>query len=535
MNDPLTVAEALAEAFRARGVGRIFGVPGGGASLDVIAAAAERGIDFVLAQTETSAAIMAATVAELTGVPGVVVTGVGPGAASAVNGVAYAALERAPLVIVTDAVEADDRQRTYQRIDQGAMFGALVKESHHLRESDGSGVIEALIDTGLAHPQGPVHIDLAAGEAGRAMRETPSLAAEPEPAAPSNRDVAAARALLDGARRPVLIAGLEAREDGTTGAVRALAVELACPQFTTYKAKGVFADGDARTIGLFTGAAVEADCVDQADLILCLGLDPVELIPQPWRYAAPVLAVSPVAGHRYPVEPTVRLVTPTARGVDLLDGAGGASAWEAAEMTRLKEDFRRRSTITTDGGRSAQAVVDAIIANLPAGARVTVDSGAHMFSALAFIDATEAGDVLTSNGLSTMAHALPAAIAAALVEPGRPAVALIGDGGLMMCLGELATAARLGLPVAVVVFNDAALSLIDVKQQMKGQPRRGVRYPPVDFAAVAEGLGCRAWRAGADDDVEAVLGQVFAAEGTVLVDVDVDPKGYGPQLESLRV
>ena len=98
-----SVAATLVGELHRLGVRRMFGVPGGGSSLDLIQAGAEAGLDFVLARTETAAAIMAATTAELTGAPGVVLTGLGPGAAAATNGVAQARLDRAPLVVITDA------------------------------------------------------------------------------------------------------------------------------------------------------------------------------------------------------------------------------------------------------------------------------------------------------------------------------------------------------------------------------------------------------------------------------------------------
>ena len=134
-----------------------------------------------------------------------------------------------------------------------------------------------------------------------------------------------------------------------------------------------------------------------------------------------------------------------------------------------------------------------------------------------------------------MGFALPAAIASALVEPQRPVVALTGDGGMAMTLAELATAARLGLPVKVVVYNDACLSLIDIKQQRRREPPRGTRYPRADFAAVAEGLGVKGMRVGPGAaQLEAALASAAAHPGPVLVDVAVDPSGYPAQLEALR-
>ena len=152
-----TLAQGLAAACRARGVRRAFGVPGGASSLDVIDALAADGIDFVLTHGETAATLMAAVTAELGGAPGVVVTGVGPGAASAVNGAAYAALERAPVLLVTDALAepAPGHHALHQRFDQRALFAPLVKAYAKPEAGGGLGEIDALLDAAMAHPAGP--------------------------------------------------------------------------------------------------------------------------------------------------------------------------------------------------------------------------------------------------------------------------------------------------------------------------------------------------------------------------------------------
>ncbi|MDE0387901.1 MAG: thiamine pyrophosphate-dependent enzyme, partial [Rhodospirillales bacterium] len=186
------------------------------------------------------------------------------------------------------------------------------------------------------------------------------------------------------------------------------------------------------------------------------------------------------------------------------------------------------------GRRTAEDVVSAVRHAAPARARLTVDSGAHMFSAMGLWQADEPNDVLKSNGLSTMGFALPAAIAAALEEPARPVIAMTGDGGLHMCLAELATTARLGCRIAVVVFNDSALSLIDIKQQRQQRESRGVRFGDMDHAQVAEGLGCRGWRVGATDALTPALMEAFARTGPVLIDVTIDPEAYTAQYEALR-
>ena len=108
--------------------------------------------------------------------------------------------------------------------------------------------------------------------------------------------------------------------------------------------------------------------------------------------------------------------------------------------------------------------------------RDTVDARAHMISATAFWKASEPNDLLISNGLATMGFALPAAVAAALEDPLRGAIAFTGDGGFMMCASELALAAQTNANIVVVVFNDGTLSLIDIKQKSGSLSSRGTTW-----------------------------------------------------------
>ena len=529
-----TVAETLVAALQARGVRRVFGVPGGGSSLDIIDAAGAAGVEFVLTATEAAATLMAAVTGELTATPGVALTAIGPGAASAVNGVAYAWLERAPLVLITDSVQADDEETRHQRFDQAALFAPLTKRSGTLTAAN-AGDIDAWLALAVGAPPGPVHIDLSAVAAA-----APAPAYRPTASATAAETLggdgwSAAERLVAAARRPVIVPGMQARTIEASRALRELVERLDCPVLPTYKAKGVLPDTDLRVVGLCTGAAAEADCLDRADLIILYGLDPVELIPGDWRYPAPLRALSEWGALPCPRRPAAALLGPLAASARRLAASAPVSAWLRPEIDALRDGIEQRLAMpAAAAGRSAQAVVEAVQAAAPRDCRLTVDAGAHMFSVMAAWRAAAPLDVLKSNGLSTMGYALPAAIAAALEEPARRVVACTGDGGLMMCLAELATAARLSCPVTVIVFNDAALSLIDVKQQRQGRAPLGVRYPRVDIAAAAVGLGCRAWRVEQGGELARVLDAAFAVRGPSLVDVTIDPAPYRHQLEALR-
>ena len=532
-----TLAQGLAAACRARGVRRAFGVPGGGSSLDVIDAFAAEGIDFVLTHGETAAALMAAVTAELCGAPGVALTGVGPGAASAVNGIAYAALERAPVLLVSDtlAAPAEGHHALHQRFDQRALFAPLVKAYAKPQPGDGLERIDSLLDAAAAHPAGPVQLDLTMAASAAPATPPPPRPVRPAHDAPLDLvTLAEARGLLANAARPLIVAGMEARAAAASAALRTLAQALGCPVMTTYKAKGAVADAGPLAVGCFTGASADARCLDRADLLIVFGLDPVELLPGPWRFDGPILALSVHDGYDYPAAPAAALHGDLGRSAAALIETAQPAAWSELEIAALKSRFRAGVAMTGPGGRTAEDVVTAVRRAAPAGARLTVDSGAHMFAAMGLWQADAPNDVLKSNGLSTMGFALPAAIAAALEEPARPVVAMTGDGGLHMCLAELATAARHGCRIVAVVFNDARLSLIDIKQQRQQRASRGVRFGDMDHAAVAQGLGCRGWRVAATDPLAPALAQAFAEDGPALVDVTVDPDTYNAQYEALR-
>jgi acetolactate synthase-1/2/3 large subunit len=142
--------------------------------------------------------------------------------------------------------------------------------------------------------------------------------------------------------------------------------------------------------------------------------------------------------------------------------------------------------------------------------------------------------MLISNGLSTMGFALPAAIGAALLDRSQQTVALTGDGGLLMCAGELLTAAREGLPIVTIVFNDASLSLIEIKQQARALPAAGVALGAVDWAKMAESVGVAAWTAADEPSLDRAIAEAQARGGPALIDAKIDRANYGAMLRAVR-
>ena len=533
MNASMTLADSIARTLADGGVKRIFGIPGGGSSLDIIDAAARVDIEFILCRTETAAAIMAAVTGELTGIPGVVLTGIGPGAASVVNGIAYASVERAPIVVITDTHEDGATAPPHQIFDQRAMFAPISKAQTRLSPTDGAQVFEDLFALAATEPPGPVHIDLSAKDAGAPIG-MPAVSATPRARDIDDEALATAAELIAQSSRPVLIVGHQCRAADRAAAANDLAQALGGPVMTTYKAKGVVSEAGPLSVGLFTNAKLDDTVLTEADLVVFCGVDPVEMIPGKWTPEAPVIVLSETAGLAWPFDAAVELAGPVAVSAARLAAPASTSTWDPARIAGLKTHLRDTAANDGDEGRFPDTVIDAVVAAAPPGARLTIDAGAHMFSAMTRWPAEAPHDVLKSNGLSTMGFAVPAAIASWLEQPDRHAVAITGDGGMMMSLAELSTAARLKARLTVVVLNDAALSLIDIKQQRQQRPPLGVRYPRANFATAARGMGCDGWTVSRHDPLEFALAEAFAADGPALVDVSVNPAGYRDQLIALR-
>jgi acetolactate synthase-1/2/3 large subunit len=142
--------------------------------------------------------------------------------------------------------------------------------------------------------------------------------------------------------------------------------------------------------------------------------------------------------------------------------------------------------------------------------------------------------MLISNGLSTMGFALPAAIGAALLDRERPVVALTGDGGLLMCAGELLTAVRERLRIITIVFNDASLSLIEIKQRARQLPPAGVALGAVDWCRLAESVGMAAWTAGDEASLDRAIDAALSQRGPALIDAKIDRSNYGATLRAIR-
>ncbi|WP_165222889.1 thiamine pyrophosphate-binding protein [Affinirhizobium pseudoryzae] len=495
---PVRVADRVAETLFAHGVRHAFGMPGGEV-VTLIDGLQRAGIGFCLSRHETAAAIMAAGASVLLDQPQVLVTTVGPGLANAVNGIADAAQERMPLIVLSGIVDRETRARyTHQVIDHAALLRPLVKASFKIEPESAAATVTRAIRLALTEPKGPVHLDLspsvAAAPALDAKSMVPATVLLPEV---SERDPLIAHLIerIEQAERPLVIAGFEAARSGCPTDLLLLAETIGAPVITTYKGKGLVPEDHPLALG-GAGLSPKADrlllpLIRQADLVLAFGYDPIEMRigwmdivddPSTWIdvTALPADHAMHHAGLRIPVAPSAILRTLTSH-------LPRKNSWPEQEFHAVRQQLRQ---MFSGGDRwGPRAIVDVLQDAVEPDAVVTVDSGAHRILLSQQWICRKPLTLLQSAGFCTMAAALPLAIGAKLARPETPVFAVMGDGGLEMGIGELATLRDLGLPVTIVLFQDESLALIALKQASAGLPPLGVSLGQTDFAAVARGFG----------------------------------------------
>jgi acetolactate synthase I/II/III large subunit len=496
------VADIVARTLAAHGIRQAFGMPGGEV-VTLIDALEKAGIGFHLARHETAAAIMAAGAATVQASPGLLVTTVGPGLANAVNGIADAAQEHVPLVVISGVVDLSARGRyTHQVIDHARLLAPLVKASFEVDAAGAGATIARAVRLALAPPMGPVHIDLSPEVAARPARDAGTVQAarlaEPAVLHDDPLVVEIAGRLME-AERPVIIAGFEAARSPQAGDIRRLAEMLGAPVMTTYKGKGVVAETDPLSLGA-AGLSPLADTVlkdlaAKADLRLMLGYDPIEM-RQGWldAFGLPegIIEVSAAfADHGMHRAGLMVRADPGALAAALVPHLQphpvSPAVWPDGEPGTARK--RLADLFAAPDPWGPHAIIDVLNATLSPDDLVTVDSGAHRILLSQKWRAEKPLTLLQSAGFCTMAAALPLAIGASVADRTRRVVAVMGDGGLEMGIGELATLRDLQCPVTIVVFQDQSLALIALKQAASGLAPCGVALGSTDFAAVAQGFG----------------------------------------------
>jgi acetolactate synthase-1/2/3 large subunit len=533
----MNTSEVIIEYLAAAGIGHVFGYPGD-PTVEFLEAARRAGMEFVLGSREGTAGLMAVAYGQLTGRPGVCVSTLGPGSTNLVNAVASAWLDRVPMIAISGQIEARRESTfTHQVVDHGTLFKPISKWATAVLPHTVASVMRRALRTAMAERPGPVHLTTGADIIGAAatdadLRLPPLTAQRTLQLFAASGVVADPVARLRTARRPVILAGHSAVWSAAGAALRRLAESMSIPVVVAPMAKGILPETHplyAGTLDMACNAFVW-DFLRQADLLLAIGFDAVELI-KPWSLTAPTIHIDSVPNSDQVYGAEVEVVGDIGAILDAIaDAKPGGARWSEAEIAAHRARLHELYAAGRVAGRlNPSDVIDVVRAAMPADTIVSTDVGSHKLLVGQGWTAHAPRSVLMSNGLSSMGFSLPAAITAKLIAPERPVVCFTGDGGLAMVQGELRVAASLKLPLVVVVFCDNSLNRIELKQQARRYPSWGTRIDATDIALLARSMGCDGVNVDSAVALEAALAAPRASDRPLVVGATIDPSQYAAQ------
>jgi acetolactate synthase I/II/III large subunit len=528
------VADLIAKRLYDQGCRHAFGIPGGEV-LTIMDALARAGIAFHQCKHENAGGFMAEGTYHATGAPGIMVATIGPGAANLVNSVANALQDRVPLIVLTGCVPpAEAVTYTHQVIDHQAMLGPVTKASFQVPEGAAAEVIDKAVAIATEGQPGPVHLDIPIDVAGADVTGATILKhSAPEPTGPApGPALDNARQLLMTAVRPVMIAGVDALNQGAAEDVCVFAKRYNIPLITTYKGKGIMPEGERLSLGA-AGLSPKADdlllpFIQSADLVILAGYDPIEMRAgwrNPWGENSKVIEFATTPNRHYMHQADFSFVCDTRAGLRSLgENIPGKETWPDGEIaaikTALAEAFPR------DEAWGPAAVIDEARKTFPKNGVATVDTGAHRILLSQIWQCSAPRTLLQSTAFCTMGVALPLAIGHRIADPNTPVIAFTGDAGLEMVMGELATLRDLKIPVIIVVFVDKSLALIELKQRAMGFDNLGVDFGNTDFPALAQAMGGTGVEATTREQLSAEIKTGLNRAGYTLIACPIGERPY---------
>ncbi|MDP2630561.1 MAG: acetolactate synthase large subunit [Candidatus Uhrbacteria bacterium] len=511
------------------GVRYIFGVPGE-ENLDFLESLRTSSIQLIITRHEQSAAFMAATYGRLTGRAGVALSTLGPGATNLVTGVAFAQLGGMPLVVITGQKPIkQSKQGRFQVIDVVGMMRPITKMTE--RVSSG-GRIPSLVREAfrLAEEERPgaVHLELPEDIAAELVERTPLTRTGIRRPGPDPKALETARRMIQNAKHPLIIIANGANRKRVRKHLHEFIEKTKMPFVSTQMGKGVIDERSPYSIG--ASALSDTDYVHcalaAADLLIVVGHDVMEKPPAFINYEKQkLLHINFYSAHTDDVYlPTAEVVGDIAHTLwALTEKIEPQEHWDLSYFFQVRDSIR----LMGDSGSPSfplkpQYILAALRRVIQQDGILSLDNGMYKLWVTRHYPAYEQNTVLIDNAFATMGAGLPNAIAAKLLNPDRPVVALCGDGGFMMNSQEIETAMRLGLNLVVVIVNDNGFGMIQWKQEAQHMPSFGLTFTNPDFVKYAESYGARGYRVMCAEELEQYLSRALEEKGVTIIDCPID-------------
>ncbi|RMD44220.1 hypothetical protein DV735_g909, partial [Chaetothyriales sp. CBS 134920] len=543
-----TVAQIIVDSIDAAGVRVLFGVPG--AKIDAIfdTLTDHPEIKLIVARHEQNAAMMAAGVGRITGIPGVCVATSGPGASNLATGLATANTEGDPVVAIIGSVpRLMNTKRTHQSMKALEILGPTTKSATNIDvEDQAAEVILAAFRTATASPKGATVIsvpaDVAKGKSKILAFPGSAFASPALGPAPLNRLDEVARK-IEAARLPVLFLGARASSPKVVAAVRQLLTKFALPTVETFQAAGAVSQELKHLffgrVGLFRNQVGDR-LLARSDLVLTVGYDPIEYDANSWnpKGEADIVHIdysSSDYGKYY--HPSTELLGSIVENLTYLAhnlrseplSSSSNAGVDSPFCTDLRKEFyawQQLPQVTrTSGLVHPLFFITKLQQRVAKDTTVTVDVGTVYIYMMRFFFAYEPRRLLCSDGQQTLGVGLPWAIAASLTQDppcSEKVVSLSGDGGFMFSSQELSTAVQQGCNITHFIWNDGAYNMVQFQEELKYGRSSGVKLGGVDFVKFAEAFGAKGFRVNDASELEKVMDEALAYRGVSLVDIAID-------------
>ncbi|MCC4397952.1 acetolactate synthase AlsS [Limosilactobacillus reuteri] len=542
MEKKLYGADVVIDSLRKHGINLVFGIPG--AKIDRLFEGldgqdSEDAPKLIVTRHEQNAAFMAQAYGRLTGKTGVAIATSGPGVGNLATGIMTANAEGDPMLAIGGQVQRKDLHRaTHQSTPSTEIMAPITQYSAEIQDPNNiseimANAFEASQDArkGAAFVSLPQDVDDAeVTEKPLPIYETPKMG----PADPN--DLQKLIELVKNSKMPVILVGQRGADEEITTALRKLLSDYSLPVVETYQAAGVVSrDLEQQSyfgrIGLFRNQ-VGDQLLQQSDLVIAVGYDPIEYEPRNWNKEGNLRIVNldtlpaQIDNHYTPIMQLVGNIATSLTELDKLLKGYEYPVAATEQLVKYKQELDQDKKIQVPASNNAShplAVVHAIQENVTDDMHVSLDVGSHYIWMARHFRCYQPRHLLISNGMQTLGVGLPWAMVAAMLYPEHKSVAVCGDGGFLFSGAELATAVQYHLNVVTIVWNDGGhYDMVKFQEEMKYPQAAGVKFGNVDIVKYAESFGATGLRVNKPADLTKVLSQAFNIDGPVVVDVPVD-------------
>ena len=554
MNIP--VSELIVRYLERLGIDTLFGMPGAHV-LPIYDRLHDSGVTSMLVKHEQGAAFMAGGYARVSHRPSACIATAGPGATNLITGIANAYAERLPVLAITGETSTyifgrgglQESSGEGGAIDQGALFASITRYHKLIERTDYLGqVLNQATQALLGREPGPVLLSIPYNVQKEPVDDSVLEQIHfPRKAAIRNTaSITELVGLIRDAQTPVIVAGHGCIRAGGRDVVAAFAERFNIPVTTSLKAKGVVAEGTPLSLGCL-GVTSNGDAyrylVEHADLLIFLGAGFNERTSYLWD--AKLLSGRKIAQvDRDPAQlgrvfqPDVAICGDIRAVMEdvfaTLDEDGMApKALDRLDTHRaaVMPSANDRETAGPEAFHLIQRFFSGLAQRFPHNALVFDD---NIVFAQSYFDVSDRNHYFPNSGISSLGHAIPAAIGARCFAKDSPTFAILGDGGFQMCCMEMMTAVNYGIPLNVVLINNATLSLIRKNQfQLYGERYIDCDFTNPDFGLLAQSFGVAHYRVETDTDLDAMFANADLTGAINLIEILLDKHAF-PRYLSAR-